>query len=163
MCPPRVDWTGKNRNGIEFTRKELRIKALYIKHKNCYKVKFISRGCFPWLRPRTSLRNIKQKPAGKKVEEIIMARITVEDCLQKVNNRFALIHAAAKRVRQIRKGSEPTILSKNKDIVVALREIASGRVFVPQGLEEALLLPAGKLLSEGEAEKTEEKSNSEVD
>jgi DNA-directed RNA polymerase subunit omega len=92
-----------------------------------------------------------------------MARITVEDCLQKVNNRFALIHAAAKRVRQIRKGSEPTILSKNKDIVVALREIASGRVFVPQGSEEALLLPAGKLLSEGEAEKTEEKSNSEVD
>ena len=57
-----------------------------------------------------------------------MARITVEDCLNQVNNRFALIHIAAKRVRALRKGSEPTISSKNKDIVVALREIASGNV-----------------------------------
>ncbi|RJR33730.1 MAG: DNA-directed RNA polymerase subunit omega [Desulfobacteraceae bacterium] len=57
-----------------------------------------------------------------------MARITIEDCLNKVNNRFTLIHMAAKRVRLLRKGSEPTISSKNKDIVVALREIAGGRV-----------------------------------
>jgi DNA-directed RNA polymerase subunit omega len=57
-----------------------------------------------------------------------MARITVEDCLNQVNNRFALIHLAAKRVRQLRKGAEPTITSKNKDIVVALREIAAGKV-----------------------------------
>ncbi len=57
-----------------------------------------------------------------------MARITVEDCLQKINNRFQLIHVAAKRVRQLRKGSEPTITSRNKDIVVALREIAAGTV-----------------------------------
>lgn len=58
-----------------------------------------------------------------------MARITVEDCLSKVNNRFALIHMAAKRVRQLRKGADPTISSKNKDIVVALREIAASKVF----------------------------------
>jgi DNA-directed RNA polymerase subunit omega len=57
-----------------------------------------------------------------------MARITVEDCLNQVNNRFALIHMAAKRVRQLRKGAEPTITSKNKDIVVSLREIAAGQV-----------------------------------
>jgi DNA-directed RNA polymerase subunit omega len=57
-----------------------------------------------------------------------MARITVEDCLQKINNRFQLIHVAAKRVRQLRKGSEPTITSRNKDIVVALREVAAGTV-----------------------------------
>jgi DNA-directed RNA polymerase subunit omega len=57
-----------------------------------------------------------------------MARITVEDCLQRVNNRFALIHLAAKRVRQLRKGAEPTIVSRNRDIVVALREIAAGNV-----------------------------------
>lgn len=57
-----------------------------------------------------------------------MARITIEDCLHKVNNRFSLIHVAAKRVRQLRKGSEPTIIPKNKDIVVALREIAAGNV-----------------------------------
>ena len=57
-----------------------------------------------------------------------MARITVEDCLQKVNNRFALVHMAAKRVRQLRKGDEPTITSKNRDIVIALREIAAGNI-----------------------------------
>ena len=57
-----------------------------------------------------------------------MARITVEDCLQKVNNRFALIHMAAKRVRQLRKGADPTLSSKNKDVVVSLREIAAGSV-----------------------------------
>jgi DNA-directed RNA polymerase subunit omega len=65
---------------------------------------------------------------GKNVQEAHMARITVEDCLQKVNNRFALIHLAAKRVRQLRKGSEPLVTAKNKDVVVALREIAAGRV-----------------------------------
>jgi DNA-directed RNA polymerase subunit omega len=58
-----------------------------------------------------------------------MARITVEDCLQKVNNRFALIHMAAKRVRQLRKGVDPTVFTKNRDVVTALREIAAGTVF----------------------------------
>ena len=58
-----------------------------------------------------------------------MARITVEDCLKKVNNRFTLIHMASKRVRELRRGDEPTIVSKNRDIVVALREIAAGNVF----------------------------------
>lgn len=59
-----------------------------------------------------------------------MARITVEDCLEKVNNRFALIHLAAKRVRQLRKGAEPLISAKNTDNVIALREIAAGKVFI---------------------------------
>ena len=58
-----------------------------------------------------------------------MARVTVEDCLDKVPNRFMLVHMAAKRVRQIREGSEYLIESaKNEDIVVALREIAAGKV-----------------------------------
>jgi DNA-directed RNA polymerase subunit omega len=59
-----------------------------------------------------------------------MARVTVEDCLEKVDNRFALVHLAAKRVRQLNKGA-PVLLSeriKNKEIVVALREIAAGKV-----------------------------------
>ena len=60
-----------------------------------------------------------------------MARVTVEDCLDKVPNRFMLVHMAAKRVRQIREGSEYLIESaKNEDIVVALREIAAGKVRV---------------------------------
>ena len=60
-----------------------------------------------------------------------MARITIEDCLQKVPSRFQLVHMAAKRVRQIREGSEYLVNSpKNEDIVVALREIAAEKVRV---------------------------------
>ena len=72
-----------------------------------------------------------------------MARITVEDCLQKINNRFQLIHVAAKRVRQLRKGSEPTITSKNKDIVVSLREIVAGNVVKAEGSEKNHLAEGG--------------------
>lgn len=62
-----------------------------------------------------------------------MARITVEDCLKRVSNRFLLVHMAAKRVRQIREGSEYLVNSpKNEDIVVSLREIAAGKVTVLQ-------------------------------
>jgi len=59
-----------------------------------------------------------------------MARITVEDCLKKVNNRFTLIHMASKRVRQLRKGIEPSITSKNRDVVISLREIAAGNISI---------------------------------
>lgn len=60
-----------------------------------------------------------------------MARITVEDCLKRVSNRFLLVNMASKRVRQIREGSEYLVSSpKNEDIVVALREIAAGMVAV---------------------------------
>jgi DNA-directed RNA polymerase subunit omega len=63
------------------------------------------------------------------VEETTVARITVEDCLKKVNNRFLLVNMVAKRVRQIREGSEYLVNSpKNEDIVVALREVAAGKV-----------------------------------
>lgn len=58
-----------------------------------------------------------------------MARITIEDCLKRVVNRFQLVHLTAKRVRQIREGSEYLVSSpKNEDIVVALREIAAGKI-----------------------------------
>lgn len=58
-----------------------------------------------------------------------MARITIEDCLKQLDNRFLLVHLAAKRVRQIREGSEYLVSSpKNEDIVVALREIAAGKI-----------------------------------
>jgi DNA-directed RNA polymerase subunit omega len=58
-----------------------------------------------------------------------MARITIEDCLRKIDNRFKLVHLAAARVRQIREGSEYLVSSpKNEDIVVALRELAAGKV-----------------------------------
>ena len=58
-----------------------------------------------------------------------MARITVEDCLKRVENRFVLVNMTAKRVRQIREGAEYLVNSpKNEDIVVALREIAAGKI-----------------------------------
>ncbi|MBZ4658724.1 MAG: DNA-directed polymerase subunit omega [Desulfacinum sp.] len=58
-----------------------------------------------------------------------MARVTVEDCLRQVENRFALVHLAVRRVLQLRKGAAPLIdAPKNKEVVVALREIAAGKV-----------------------------------
>lgn len=57
-----------------------------------------------------------------------MARVTIEDCLEHVENRFALVHLTADRVRQLQKGSRKRIECKNKDIVTALREIAAGEV-----------------------------------
>ena len=58
-----------------------------------------------------------------------MARVTVEDCLDKVPNRFALVLVVAKRAKQLMKGSEMTVATKgNKLIVGALREVAAGNV-----------------------------------
>ena len=57
-----------------------------------------------------------------------MARITVEDCLEKVNNRFLIVQMAIKRVKQYHEGYEPLVESKNKEVVTALREIAEGKV-----------------------------------
>ncbi|AHI05583.1 putative DNA-directed RNA polymerase, omega subunit [Bdellovibrio bacteriovorus W] len=58
-----------------------------------------------------------------------MARVTVEDCLEKVPNRFALVLMVSKRAKQLLKGSEPTVSTRsNKYIVSALREVAIGNV-----------------------------------
>lgn len=57
-----------------------------------------------------------------------MARITVEDCLEKVANRFELVILGAKRAKQLFKGAKPLVDSDNREIVVALREIAAGKV-----------------------------------
>ncbi len=63
-----------------------------------------------------------------------VARITIEDCLKRIPNRFLVVHAVSKRVKQIRDGSEYLVSSpKNEDIVVALREIAAGKVRVIVG------------------------------
>ncbi|MBI5048359.1 MAG: DNA-directed RNA polymerase subunit omega [Deltaproteobacteria bacterium] len=57
-----------------------------------------------------------------------MARITVEDSLDKVPSRFALVILAAKRSKNLLKGAKPLVHSDNRAIVTALREIAAGRV-----------------------------------
>ncbi len=74
-----------------------------------------------------------------------MARITVEDCLEKIPNRFELIHVAAKRVKQMAKGSKPMLVhTTNKSAVIALREIAAGFVGKVDDTETG---PDGEILS----------------
>ncbi len=58
-----------------------------------------------------------------------MARVTIEDCLKNVDNRFSLVHLAAKRVRQVREGADLLVKStRNEDVVTVLREIAANRI-----------------------------------
>lgn len=60
-----------------------------------------------------------------------MARVTIEDCLEHVENRFKLVLLASKRARQLNKGAEEFVpRGKDKDTVLALREIAAGHVSV---------------------------------
>ena len=67
-----------------------------------------------------------------------MARITVEDCIERINNRFVLVMLAAKRAKQIMRGSKPLVSNKegNKAVVVTLREVADGKVWFETGAEE---------------------------
>jgi len=67
-----------------------------------------------------------------------MARITVEDCLQKIPNRFQLVLAATYRARMLSQGHAAKIDSKNKPGVTALREIAAGEI----GIEMLRRVPA---------------------
>ena len=95
-----------------------------------------------------------------------MARITVEDCLEKVENRFHLVRVASKRARQIMNGKEPTLNWDNdKATVLALREIAAGNI-TEEMLDEKPVVnddeaifdqseideEIGNLLSEGDSE-----------
>lgn len=57
-----------------------------------------------------------------------MARITVEDCMEKVPNRFELVLLAARRAKQLLKGARPLVESDNKEVVAALREVGEGKV-----------------------------------
>ncbi len=57
-----------------------------------------------------------------------MARVTVEDCLENVDNMYELIHLATRRTRQLTKGSDALVDCKNRVAVTALREIAAGYV-----------------------------------
>ena len=80
-----------------------------------------------------------------------MARVTIEDCIEQVPNRFQLVQMAAIRAKQLKKGANPVLLpEQNKAVVVALREIAAGLVSpdlsAPESLEEEIL--ATSLLDE---------------
>jgi DNA-directed RNA polymerase subunit omega len=67
-----------------------------------------------------------------------LARVTVEDCLEKVGNRFALVILAAERARQLAKGAKALVKCDNKPAVTALREIAEGKVEFKQDVEDVV-------------------------
>jgi DNA-directed RNA polymerase subunit omega len=67
--------------------------------------------------------------------EVTLARVTVEDCLEKVNNRFALVILAAERARQLANGGRALVACSNKPAVTSLREIAKGQVHFNESVE----------------------------
>src|SRR5437868_1180314 len=77
--------------------------------------------------PRISVRHRRGGPSDD------MARITVEDCLERVPNRFELVLLAARRAKQLLKGARPLAESDNKEIVTGLREIAEDKVRLVYG------------------------------
>ena len=90
-----------------------------------------------------------------------MARVTVEDCVDKIPNRFDLVLLAAQRARQISGGADPTIdRDRDKNPVVALREIAEETV-KPRDLNEAIVTNMQKVRIDEEEEADELASLSE--
>jgi len=67
-----------------------------------------------------------------------LARVTVEDCLEKVPNRFSLVILAAERARQIANGARPLVRCDNKPAVTSLREIARGDVKFNEAVESTV-------------------------
>jgi DNA-directed RNA polymerase subunit omega len=67
-----------------------------------------------------------------------MARVTVEDCLEREENRFALVIMGARRSRQLMRTQEPLVQCKNKPLVTSLREIAAGKVTFDQNTSKVV-------------------------
>ncbi len=87
-----------------------------------------------------------------------MARVTIEDCLDRVDSRFALVHLAVRRVLQLRNNAPPLVHApKNKEVVLALREIAAGSVNWEniKELEEVKALPDSTSKAREEATRRE--------
>ena len=61
-----------------------------------------------------------------------MARVTVEDCLETVENRFELVHTSAQRTKQLYRGAKPLVACDNREIVTSLREIADRLVWAEE-------------------------------
>jgi len=67
-----------------------------------------------------------------------MARVTVEDCLKRINNHFALVILGSERARQLAAGATPLVQCDNKVAVTALREIGAGKVFFKQKIDDTV-------------------------
>jgi len=68
-----------------------------------------------------------------------MARVTVEDCLEHEENRFALCILASQRTRQLMKGAPALVPSKNRAAITALREIAAKKVYYGRPVRDAVI------------------------
>ena len=80
-----------------------------------------------------------------------MARITVEDCLEQVENRFHLVRVASKRARQLMNGKEPTLdWDNDKATVLALREIAAGNITEEMLVEKPIVIEDEGLFDQSE-------------
>jgi DNA-directed RNA polymerase subunit omega len=79
-----------------------------------------------------------------------LARVTVEDCLEKVNNRFALVILGAERARQLANGGRALVRCDNKPAVTALREIAKGQVRYNESVENTVNQYLAEKKSQGE-------------
>lgn len=85
-----------------------------------------------------------------------MARVTVEDCLEKVGNRFDLVLLSSKRARQLMENADPLVSrERDKDTVVALREISEGLVSA-ENIESLIAKSDEYSLPEGDVETTVE-------
>jgi DNA-directed RNA polymerase subunit omega len=87
-----------------------------------------------------------------------MARITIEDCLERVESRFSLVNLAAKRTKMLLKDAPTLVDTDNKSIVNALREIAAGKVtytYEPAGGGAETEGPKVKLVEKKEEEANE--------
>jgi len=85
-----------------------------------------------------------------------MARVTVEDCLEKVDNRFDLVLLSSKRARQLMENADPLVSrERDKDTVVALREISEGLVSA-ENIESLIAKSDDYSLPEGDVETTVE-------
>jgi DNA-directed RNA polymerase subunit omega len=92
------------------------------------------------------------------LKEVVVARVTVEDCLDQVGNRFALVILGAERARQLSRGGHPLVKCDNKPAVTALREIAEGKVKFEGDIKDAVErhlreVRARGLLTDGRAAK----------
>ena len=84
-----------------------------------------------------------------------MARVTVEDCLSNINNRFELVLAASKRARQLAQGTTPLVPTEHDKLtVVALREIAAG-VVTQETLKEIEEAPIVEFINEVQTQDAE--------
>jgi DNA-directed RNA polymerase subunit omega len=100
------------------------------------------------LRRRGARRSFILAPARSAteiIEEVVVARVTVEDCLTTQKNHFALVILAAQRARQIAAGTPALVQCDNKSSVTALREIAAGKVRFREDVEHEVRIFVSEL------------------